>query len=257
VASGPTPETRDAGRASSALDAAASPLAPRDPRPDTLALRDPMPAMVPVPGGRFGMGCDTGRDDERPARIVEVRPFALARTPVTRAQYAVFRLATSAPAPPWWEDVAFAHPDHPVVGVTWFEAEAYAAWASHKFGGTWRLPTEAEWERAARGGLEGAGTSWGDALPPGEVPDGPLAGPWPAGRGTANGFGLCDMGTIVHEWCADWYEVMAGPLHPTRRASRGGSWRHRVRWSPPSARSSLPPSFRYADYGFRVLREVR
>ena len=220
------------------------------PTPAPLALRDPMPAMVRVPGGRFRMGCDTGRDDERPARETWVPSFALARTPVTRAQYAAFRLATGALAPPWWDDAAFAHPDHPVVGVTWFEADAYAAWASRAFGGAWRLPTEAEWERAARGGLEGAVTAWGDALPPGEVPDGPLAGPWPGGRGSPNGFGLCDMGTIVHEWCADWYS-------DARRASRGGSWRHRVRWSPPSARSSLPPSYRYADYGFRVLREVR
>jgi formylglycine-generating enzyme required for sulfatase activity len=261
VASGPTPETRDAGRASSALDGGPSPTA--------LALRDPMPAMVAVPGGRFRMGCDTGRDDERPARSVWVGPFALARTPVTRAQYAAFRRATSAPAPPWWDDAAFAHPDHPVVGVTWYEAAAYAGWASRAFGGTWRLPTEAEWERAARGGIEDAATAWGDVLPAGEVPDGPLAGPWLAYRGTPNGFGLGDMGTIVHEWCADWYEVgppssvppspSVSPLRavsPLRRASRGGSWRHRVRWSSPSARSSLPPSFRYADYGFRVLREV-
>jgi formylglycine-generating enzyme required for sulfatase activity len=84
------------------------------------------------------------------------------------------------------------------------------------------------------------------------VPDGPLAGPWPAGRGVPNGYGLLDMGTIVHEWCLDWY----GPEKGGRRASRGGSWRHHVRWSPPSARSSLPPGFRYADYGFRVLQEL-
>ena len=60
------------------------------------------------------------------------------------------------------------------------------------------------------------------------------------------------MGTIVHEWCLDWYD----PETKERRASRGGSWRHHVRWSAPSARSSLPPGFRYADYGFRVLREL-
>jgi formylglycine-generating enzyme required for sulfatase activity len=210
--------------------------------------------MVRVPGGRFRMGSDHGRDDERPARDARVGAFLLARTPVTRAQYAAFLSAGRAPAPPWWDDDGFAHPDHPVVGVTWFEAASYAAWASDAFGGAWRLPTEAEWERAARGGLEDAATAWGEALPAGEIPDGPLAGPWPAGRGTPNAYGLCDMGTIVHEWCADWYDA-ASPS-PARRASRGGSWRHRVRWSPPSARSSLPPGFRYADYGFRVLREI-
>ena len=150
--------------------------------------------------------------------------------------------------------------------MTWFEAAAYARWLSGTVGGEWRLPTEAEWERAARGGLAGAATGWGDALPPGEVPQGPLAGPWPVGRGRPNGYGLLDMGTIVHEWCLDWYGAYAcasapaidprGPAEGTRRASRGGSWRHHVRWSPPSARSSLPPELRYADYGFRVLGEV-
>jgi formylglycine-generating enzyme len=206
------------------------------------------------------MGSEHGRDDERPLREVEVGAFALGRTPVTRAQYASFLATGAAEAPPWWDHADFAQPDQPVVGITWFEACAYAAWLAAEAGGVWRLPTEAEWERAARGGLDQAPTAWGDALPTGEVPDGPLRAPWPAGRGTPNGFGLCDMGTIVHEWCADSYgperpATDDGDGAPARRASRGGSWRHRVRWSPPSARSSLPPAFRYADYGFRVLRE--
>src|SRR5688500_2914178 len=218
------------------------------------------PAVVHVPGGRFRMGSERGRPDERPVREVDVGGFALGRTPVTRAQYAAFLSSGLAEAPPWWHDAEFAHPDQPVVGVNWFDASSYASWLTSALGGLWRLPTEAEWERAARGGLDQAPTAWGAALPPGEVPDGPLRAPWPVGRGSPNGFGLCDMGTIVHEWCADWYapETLATDERegaPARRASRGGSWRHRVRWSPPSARSSLPPAFRYADYGFRVLRE--
>jgi formylglycine-generating enzyme required for sulfatase activity len=178
--------------------------------------------------------------------------FRMGLTPVTNGQYAPFLEAGRAPAPPWWRDPAYDASDQPVVGITWFEACDYAAWLSEAQGGLWRLPTEAEWERSARGGLEGAATAWGDALPDGEVPAGPLAGPWRVGRGTPNGFGLLDMGTIVHEWCLDWFD----PELATRRLSRGGSWRHHVRWSPPSARSSLPPEFRYADYGFRVLQEV-
>ena len=63
------------------------------------------------------------------------------------------------------------------------------------------------------------------------------------------------MGTIVHEWCAEWRETERQDL-PKRRASRGGSWRHAVRWSAPSAQSSLPPGYRYSDYGFRVARDV-
>jgi formylglycine-generating enzyme required for sulfatase activity len=210
--------------------------------------------LVAVPGGRFLMGSESGRPDERPVRAVEVGPFRIGRTPVTRAQYAPFLAAAQAPSPPWWDAPGFSADDQPVVGITWFEAAAFAAWLGERQGGTWRLPDEAEWERATRGGLEQAPTAWGDVLPAGEIPDGPLSGPWSVGRGQANGFGLLDAGTIVHEWCRDWYRLPDGE-RPGRRASRGGSWRHHVRWSPPAARSSLPPHFRYADYGFRVLRE--
>ena len=178
--------------------------------------------------------------------------FRLGRTPVANAEYAPFVAAGGAPAPRWWLDPDYSAPDQPVVGVTWFEACDYAAWLSELTRARWRLPTEAEWERGARGGIQGAATAWGERLPDGEVPEGPIGGPWPVGRGTANGYGLCDVGTIVHEWCLDWFD----PDQATRRASRGGSWRHHVRWSSPSARSSLPPDFRYADYGFRVLQEV-
>jgi len=198
------------------------------------------------------MGSEIGRPDERPVRPVEVKAFELGRTPVTNAAYAAFVATGAVPDPPFAAREGFDDPFQPVVGVTWFEAMAFAAWLGLEHGGAWRLPTEAEWEFAARGGLAGAATPWGDCLPDGEVPSGPLKGPWPAGRGRPNGFGLYDMGTIVHEWCLDAY-----PGDPPRRASRGGSWRHRVRWSRPSARSSLPPGLRYADYGFRVLRERR
>jgi formylglycine-generating enzyme required for sulfatase activity len=224
-----------------------------------------IPALVHVPGGRFLMGSETGRPDERPVHAVEVRAFFLARTPVTRRQYEPFLRRNRIEAPPWWEHRAFRDPRQPVVGVTWNDAAAYAEWLAATAGGAWRLPTEAEWERAARGGLESAATPWGEALPEGELPTGPLEGPWRAGEGTPNGYGLLDMGTIVHEWCRDRYGAdyyadspasdPRGPAEGERRVSRGGSWRHRVRWSPPAARSSLPSSFRYADYGFRVLRE--
>jgi formylglycine-generating enzyme required for sulfatase activity len=225
-----------------------------------------VPATIDVPGGSFVMGSATGRPDESPPHTVTVDGFRLGRTPVTNAEYAPCVGARRVPEPPWWRAAAFAAPDQPVVGVTWFEACEYVRWLAEEAGGRWRLPTEAEWERAARGGLAGAATSWGAALPSLEVPDGPLAGPWAAGRGSPNGFGLLDMGTIVHEWCLDWYDAgyyasspavaPRGPEDGVRRSSRGGSWRHHVRWSPPSARSSLPPGFRYADYGFRVLQEL-
>jgi sulfatase modifying factor 1 len=224
------------------------------------------PETVGVPAGAFVMGCATGRPDEAPPHVVTVSAFRIGRTPVTNAQYAPFLEASRCSPPRWWGNPAFSAPEQPVVGVTWFEACAYAEWLTETAGGAWRLPTEAESERAARGGLAQAGTAWGPALPPSEVPTGPLAGPWPVGRGTPNDYGLLDPGTIVHEWCLDWYDARyyasspsldpRGPEKGERRSSRGGSWRHHVRWSPPSARSSLPPTFRYADYGFRVLREM-
>jgi formylglycine-generating enzyme required for sulfatase activity len=182
--------------------------------------------------------------------------FRLGRTPVTNAEYAPYLAEGGVAEPPWWRDAAFAAADQPVVGVTWSEAEGFAAWLGRAVGGLWRLPTAAEWEWAARGGLAGAATPWGEGIPEGEIPVGPLLGPWPAGGGTPNGYGLLDMGTIIHEWCSD---LLLDPRAPEgeRRVSCGGSWRHQVRWSPPAARSSLPPTYRYADYGFRVLREGR
>ena len=216
--------------------------------------------LVAVPGGRLLMGSASGRPDEQPVHAVEVAALRVARTPVTRGQYESFVRARGGEEPPWWRDPAFGDPRQPVVGVTWFDATAFAEW----LGEGWRLPTEAEWEWAARGGLVAAPTAWGDSIPAGETPDGPLLAPWRVARGRPNGFGLLDMGTIVHEWCLDWYHPgyyavspehdPRGPGEGERRSSRGGSWRHHVRWSPPAARSSLPPTFRYADYGFRVVR---
>jgi formylglycine-generating enzyme required for sulfatase activity len=182
-------------------------------------------------------------------------PFRLGRTPVTNRDYAPFLALGRVPEPPWWRDARFSAAALPVVGVSWEDAMAFCAWVAESVGGTWRLPTEAEWEHAACGGLTSPATAWGAAVPPGEIPEGPLDSPWETGRGTPNGYGLYDMGTMVHEWCLNWREPLAPPPHAARRASRGGSWRHAVRWSPPSASSSLPPAFRYSDYGFRVLVE--
>jgi formylglycine-generating enzyme len=182
--------------------------------------------------------------------------FRLGLTPVTRRQYAGFLAEGRATAPPWWSDPRFSRDAQPVVGVTWTEAAAFCGWLSERAGGVWRLPTEAEWEHAAEGGLAAPGTAWGETVPEGEIPDGLLDAPWDAGRGTPNGYGLLDIGTLVHEWCLD-AVAPPSPGGPERRASRGGSWRHAIRWTPPSTRSSLPPDYRYSDYGFRVLCEIR
>jgi len=105
--------------------------------------------------------------------------FFLARTPVTNAEYAPAVADGVVPAPPWWDHPDFRGARQPVVGVSWDDAAAYCAWLTRTLGGRWRLPTEAEWERAASGGLGRPRTSWGEAIPEGEIPDGPLVGDGP------------------------------------------------------------------------------
>ena len=218
-----------------------------------------------VPAGAFMMGSDAGQDDERPVHRVHVDAFAASVYPVTRAQYHAFLDATGHTAPRDWDDPALAGDDVPVVGVSWHDAVAYCAWRTAN-GSAERLPTEAEWERAARGGQDGQRYPWGDAIPE-WIPEsgrGPLAGPWPVSLGDPNPFGLYGIAANIHEWCADWYSAKSysaspdrnpsGPAQGTRRASRGGSWRHAVTISRCAARSRIDPSFRYTDYGFRLAR---
>jgi formylglycine-generating enzyme required for sulfatase activity len=155
--------------------------------------------------------------------------------------------------------------DLPVTGVSWTDAQAYCRWRT-ACGDLVRLPTEAEWERAARGGLDGAQYPWGDDIPL-WVPNGghgPLPGPWPVTTGEPNGYGLFGIGANIHEWCVDWYSANyyaespirnpSGPLSGLRKSSRGGAWRHAITVSRCAQRSRISPSFRYTDYGFRVVR---
>ena len=145
--------------------------------------------------------------------------------------------------------------------MNWFDAVAYCHWLSAQWGVRVRLPTEAEWEFAARGGVEQQPYPWGAAAADVRARTAGSNGPEPVGRAEPNGYGLFDMCENVHEWCADWYDPgyyavrrgeSAGPEHGKRRASRGGAWRHHIKCSRCAARSSIPPEFRYADYGFRV-----
>jgi formylglycine-generating enzyme required for sulfatase activity len=186
---------------------------------------------------------------------VAVAAFRLGRTQVTNAEYDVFVAATAREAARFRGDDAFASPAQPVVGVSWFDAAAYCAWLAEETGTPFRLPTEAEWEHAARGGHEGALYPWGDTPPRERYPDYAalwLRGPEPVGM-HSNAYGLFEMCENVHEWCADWHD----PEAKTRRASRGGAWRHQLKVSTCAARSSIPPEYRYADYGFRVAADAR
>jgi formylglycine-generating enzyme required for sulfatase activity len=238
-------------------------------------------------------------DHEGPVRSVHVDAFSIARATVTNRQFAEFVRATRyvtdaersgtsfvfylqvpdaqrrdarrvVPGIPWWVEVAdaswqrpegpgshvHARADHPVVHVSWHDAQAYCAWS-----GT-RLPSEAEWERAARGGLAGKRFAWGDDLwrdgEPrcnvwrGMFPSQPAPG-WSPGTieaqaGEANGFGLHNVCGNVWEWCSDCFT-------PGRRSLRGGSFlchdsycnRYRV-----AARNSNTPAATASNIGFRV-----
>jgi formylglycine-generating enzyme len=214
------------------------------------------------------MGSEVGQENERPVHRVWVNPFRLAARQVTNTEYACFLCHIGREAPPSWTDSNFNHPEQPVVAVSWFEADAYCEWLRICTGGRYRLPTEAEWERAARGGAEGQLFPWGNA-PPQSLPDYEKrwkVGPEPVGRYAPNVFGLYDICENVHEWCSDWYHAEyyavspernpRGPESGTRRASRGGSWRHDIKVSRCAARSSIPPEFQYADYGFRAACDL-
>ena len=214
------------------------------------------------------MGSETGQENERPVHRVWVDHFLLAVCQVTNADYAAFLRATGNPPPPFWSDPNFNHPQQPVVAISWFEAAKYCEWLSSTMGQYYRLPTEAEWERAARGGVEGRLYPWGDT-PPQSLPNYETrwkTGPEPVAQNTPNGFELYDICENVHEWCSDWYQADYYAISPecnprgaesgARRASRGGSWRHHIKVSRCAARSSIPPQFQYADYGFRVACDV-
>ncbi len=270
----------------------------------------PAEGMVSLPGGRFLMGTDYeggfSADGEGPVREVVLDPFWIDRTAVTVTQFADFQASTgyrteaenfgwsfcfrsSAASQhvmgvPWWGKVdgvtwrdAVA-PNHPVVHVSWNDAAAYAAWAGK------RLPTEAEWEYAARGGLEQKLYVWGDELTPGgrhmaniwqgvfptenTAEDGYLTTA-PADAFPANGYGLHNMAGNTWEWCADRFDPVwhvlatrANPIGPptgTSRAMRGGSFlchhsycnRYRV-----AARTKNTPESSAENIGFRCVRDV-
>jgi formylglycine-generating enzyme required for sulfatase activity len=275
--------------------------------------------LLDVPGGPFRMGAvgvvAYDGDGEGPVHVVELSPYRLAARAVTNDDYAAFVDATGhvteaersgwsfvfaghlpddfpdtrgVVQAPWWRQVFGAdwrrpdgpHSDlagrgrHPVVHVSWDDARAYCAWIGA------RLPTEAEWERAARGGHEGRVFPWGDDLEPrgvhrmnvfqGRFPAADLAadgfaGTAPVDTYAPNDFGAYNMTGNVWEWCSDWYSPgyyrhsakrdPTGPAQGTHRVMRGGSYlchesycrRYRV-----AARSANAPDSSTGNLGFRV-----
>ena len=213
--------------------------------------------MVLIPAGEFRMGSNHGHRDERPVHTVYLDAFYMDKYEVTNAQYRRFVRETAHREPkgwrgfkPWYDD-DFNGDDHPLVCVKWEDAKAYAKWAGK------RLPTEAEWEKAARGGLPGRKYPWivGELRSyhcnSANEPDiGPMVSRdiWkytaPVGSFPPNRYGLYNIAGNVSEWCADWYDsgyyAKSPRRNPTgprwsrvrqviqggRHVSRGGSWAH-------------------------------
>jgi formylglycine-generating enzyme required for sulfatase activity len=223
--------------------------------------------VVLVPGGWFWMGSEHNYEWERPRHRIWLDAFEIGRFTVTRREYGRFLSDTGYMEPAGWYDPCFSEPDQPVVGVNWFAATSYCEWLSKSRTEPVRLPTEAEWEKACRGGFEGTEYAWGDESPSKiEYFQGEWKAPKVVGQWRPNGYGLFNIGDNVHEWCIDWYAAdyyasspernPAGPDKGIRRVSRGGSWRHQIKASRAAHRSSLPPSYQYTDYGFRILRSL-
>jgi formylglycine-generating enzyme required for sulfatase activity len=158
-----------------------------------------------IPAGEFEMGdhFNEGADNELPVHTVYVDAFYMDVHEITDAMYRKFLDATGYRAPLFWDDADFNQPSQPVVGVSWSVAMDYAQWAGK------RLPTEAEWEKAARGGLVGKRYPWGDTLTDDDANYFGTAGRdrWarssPVGSFPPNGYGLHDMAGNIWEWCLD------------------------------------------------------
>ncbi|MGQ9464745.1 MAG: formylglycine-generating enzyme family protein [bacterium] len=238
---------------------------------DTIKAKKIMPPpqdMVMIPGGYFVMGSDSA--GESPKHRVWIDTFYMDKYEVTNRQYLEFVKATGHPKPAFIKDFSLNNPNQPVVGVSYFDALCYAKWAGK------RLPTEAEWEYAARGGLVDKEFPWGNDMPlrrSNYAPGGNLEADGykytsPVGRFPPNNFGLYDMAGNVWEWCADFYDSLyyrispeknpAGPDSGYARVLRGGSW---LSINPKhlrcSSRMKLKPFVQDRYYGFRCAKDAK
>jgi len=261
---------------------------------DTLANGTKAPEMVWLSGGTFMMGSENGNSNERPIHQVRLDAFAMGRYEVTVGEY--FRcIAAKACEPPAWLEKdnqrhiqtgtdddykkmgkALYNKDHPIVGISWNDATAYAQWLSQETGANYRLPTEAEWEYAARGGTQ-TEYWWGNTAShdyenygKDQCCDGFIQGrdQWfytsPVGMMQANPFGLYDMLGNVLEWTQDRYDANYYANSPTDnptgakegnlRVIRGGAWSATPFDLRSAVRYSRPPSYHHDYLGFRLTR---
>lgn len=225
--------------------------------------------MVEVKAGRFRMGDlgGNGQSDERPVHDVAVAAFRLAKYEVTFEQYDLYAMVTGKALP---DDRGWGRGNRPVINVNWEDAQGFIAWLNEQSGAKYRLPSEAEWEYAARAGST-TQYPWGDAFDPGRANGSRVDGAdqWsntaPVGSLSANEFGLYDMVGNVWEWTADCWNASYEGAPPdgsawtvgdcTRRLVRGGSWN----LDPPplrvSNRAGDDSAYRLDSLGFRLAQD--
>ena len=207
----------------------------------------PYENMVLIPAGEFQMGSDKGDNNGNSARTVYVEAFYMDVYQVTVGQYKAFLRDTRYGEPDKVSNKFSPTDEHPVVYVSWHDAEKYAAWAGK------RLPTEAEWEKAARGKLVGQNYPWDNVIDPNKANyvTARVGRTRPVGSYSPNGYGLYDMAGNVWEWCLDACENVTG-----ERVLRGGSWGSPARNLRVYNRSSSTPVYGNAHRGFRCVRDV-
>ena len=225
--------------------------------------------MVEIPAGEFAMGLDgmQALEDERPMHRVWVDRFSMDLHEVATAQYAEFLAAMHRPMPWQWHEVDLSQAgDRPVIGVDWPDADAYCRWKGK------RLPTEAEWEKSARG-LDGRLYPWGNQVPRKDLANFALGArfsysqvlmPVQSHEQGKSPYGLYHMAGNVWEWVQDWYAVNYYDVSPERnpqgpeegqfKVVRGGSWSDLPKYLLTYGRFKLPPETRNSYTGFRCAR---
>jgi len=212
--------------------------------------------MVLITGGTFDMGSTEGDPDERPVHTVFINDFYMDIHEVTNRQYEKFLLETGRSEPPFWYP-EYDRPDDPVIGVSWHDAVAYAECAGK------RLPTEAEWEYAARGGADYRNYYWGEEADM-RYANYKSFGIAPVKSFLPNNYGLYDIIGNVWEWCSDWYDGdyynespmknPKGPLAGIHRVLRGGAWYCDEKQIRISNRFYSTKESRTYDFGFRCVK---
>ncbi len=218
---------------------------------------------VEIPAGSFLMGSDGPEsfDDERPIHPVHVSAFAMLRYPVTKALDGLFLAdVRSSSRANRRRKRSAATARLPAANLSWHEANGFCRWLGERTGDPIRLPTEAEWEYACRAGSKTE--RYGELDKIARYDENSGERPHTVGVRDPNAWGLFDMLGNVYEWCADWYGPYVataqtdpvGPPSGATRVLRGGSWKSRARSVRAARRAADLPDFRYADFGFRLVR---